>query len=71
MHARLDAALIRDTGAGSKRTLQAIADSLNSMGVLTARGGKWSPMTVLRIQRRLEAMADDSGMVADEFDRAE
>lgn len=70
-HARLVATLIRDTGAAGKRTLQEIAGVLNAMGVPTARGGKWSPMTVLRIQRRLEAMADDSGMVTDEFDQAE
>jgi DNA invertase Pin-like site-specific DNA recombinase len=70
-HARLVYTLIRDTGQAGKRTLKEIAGLLNSMGVPTARGGKWSPMTVLRIQRRIEAMSDDDEMISDEFDAPE
>lgn len=70
-HARLVYTLIRDTGVADKRTLQEIADSLNSMGVPTSRGGKWRAMTVLRVQRRIADMNDDVGMEADEYDALE
>lgn len=33
-------------------TLQAIADKLNEMGIPTARGGKWYPMTVKNVLAR-------------------
>ncbi|UWQ15662.1 recombinase family protein [Aliiroseovarius sp. M344] len=36
-------------------SLRAIADALNSSGVLTARGGKWQPSQVSRVLDRLEA----------------
>ena len=67
--ARLVYNLIRDTAAGGKRTLQEIADTLNAMGVPTARGGKWAAMTVLRVQRRVDAMRDHDA--TDEFDGPE
>jgi len=49
--------------------LQEIADTLNAMGVPTARGGKWAAMTVLRVQRRVDAMRDHDA--TDEFDGPE
>ncbi|WP_313010932.1 recombinase family protein [Brevundimonas sp.] len=33
-------------------TLQEVADHLNALGVPTARGAKWSPMTVARAEKR-------------------
>jgi DNA invertase Pin-like site-specific DNA recombinase len=51
--------IVSDATAAGKRTLQEIADHLNALGIPTARGAKWSAMTVLRLQRRLEAVSDD------------
>lgn len=59
--------IVSDATAAGKRTLQEIADHLNVLGIPTARGGKWSAMTVLRLQRRLEALRDDDDG-ADEHD---
>jgi DNA invertase Pin-like site-specific DNA recombinase len=60
--------IVMNATAAGKRTLREIADHLNALGIRSARGGKWSPMTVLRLQRRLEALTGDPGMNADEFD---
>lgn len=38
-------------------TLQKLADYLNQLGVPSARGGKWTPMTVSRVRVRLEKLA--------------
>lgn len=35
------------------RTLQGVADCLNTKGVTTAKGGKWKPMQVKRVMERL------------------
>lgn len=35
------------------RTLQGVADCLNSKGVTTAKGGEWQPMQVKRVMERL------------------
>lgn len=40
---------IREVGAA---TLQAVADALNDRGIPTARGGKWSPVQVARVEAR-------------------
>lgn len=58
-HARLVYTVLRNAEAAGKRTLQELADFLNALEVPTARGAKWSPMTVLRVQRRIEAMRGD------------
>lgn len=39
---------LRDGG----KTLQEVADHLNSLGVPTARGSKWAPTTVARVEKR-------------------
>jgi DNA invertase Pin-like site-specific DNA recombinase len=39
---------VKDDG----RTLQEIADEMNTLGARTARGGLWHPMTVLRLRKR-------------------
>jgi len=49
--------LIASARASGKATLQQIADYLNMLGVPTARGATWSPMAVLRIERRLAKRA--------------
>jgi DNA invertase Pin-like site-specific DNA recombinase len=49
--------LVESAGLSGKRTLQQIAKHLNVLGVPTARGSKWSAMTVLRLTRRLERAA--------------
>jgi DNA invertase Pin-like site-specific DNA recombinase len=35
------------------KSLQAVADSLTSQGIPTARGGQWSPTGVMRVMQRL------------------
>jgi hypothetical protein len=40
---------IRQSGAAS---LQAIAEGLNERGIVTRRGGEWSPMQVSRVMSR-------------------
>ena len=45
---------IRDRRAAGA-TYQAIANELNSLGVTTARGGKWHPTTVKNIEQRMVA----------------
>src|SRR5208337_5535502 len=45
--------LLASARASGKATLHQIADYLNTLGVPTARGATWSPMAVLRIERRL------------------
>ena len=42
----------RANGCG---TYRAIAEALNAKGIATSRGGKWQPMTVRLIERRLAA----------------
>ena len=37
------------------KTYRAIAEALNARGIPTARGGKWQPMTVRLIEKRLAA----------------
>jgi DNA invertase Pin-like site-specific DNA recombinase len=49
--------LLASARASGKATLQQIADYLNTLGVPTARGATWSPMTVLRVDRRLAQRA--------------
>ncbi len=44
--------VIRKVQASEARSLAEIADALNARGVLTARGGSWSPMTVKRVLDR-------------------
>jgi DNA invertase Pin-like site-specific DNA recombinase len=51
--------LVRDAERAGMRTLQEISDHLNAVGIPTPRGATWLPMTVLRLQRRLESMQDD------------
>jgi DNA invertase Pin-like site-specific DNA recombinase len=41
-----------------KRTLAELAGQLNAMGVPTPRGAKWTPMAVLRVERRLREATD-------------
>lgn len=41
---------IRATGSMS---LQAVADALNDRGIPTARGGRWTPVQVARIEKRV------------------
>ena len=60
--------IVSDAMAAGKRSLQEVADHLNVLGIPTARGAKWSPMTVLRLHRRLEAIREDRED-DDEFDR--
>jgi DNA invertase Pin-like site-specific DNA recombinase len=67
-HARVVYTLIRNSVEAGKHSLQEIAGLLNAMKVPTARGGKWSPMTVLRVQRRIAAMREDDAMETDEHD---
>lgn len=67
-HAHLVHTLLRDAAAAGKRTLKELADFLNGLGVPSPRGGKWAPMTVLRVQRRIEDMHDDDPPNADEYD---
>jgi len=43
---------IRDRRAAGA-TYQAIADELNALGVITARGGKWYPTTVKNAEARM------------------
>ncbi len=45
---------IRDRRAAGG-TYQAIANELNSLGVTTARGGKWHPTTVKNVEQRMVA----------------
>jgi DNA invertase Pin-like site-specific DNA recombinase len=63
--------IVTDATAAGKHTLQEIADHLNVLSIPTARGAKWSAMTVLRLQRRLEGMSDDIGISSDELDTVE
>ena len=42
------------------KTLQAIADELNRMGIETARGGKWTATTVRRIALRAKEGVTES-----------
>ena len=41
-----------------KRTLAELAGQLNALGVPTPRGAKWTPMAVLRVERRLREATD-------------
>ena len=41
--------------ANGCKTYRDVAEALNARGVATARGGKWQPMTVRLIERRLAA----------------
>lgn len=49
--------LVMDARAKGCRTLQAIADHLNGLGISTARGGRWAPASVSRLQAQLGATA--------------
>jgi DNA invertase Pin-like site-specific DNA recombinase len=51
------ASLIAAARASGKGTLQQVADYLNTLGVPTARGAKWSPIAVSRVETRLERLA--------------
>ncbi|GJD36465.1 recombinase family protein [Methylobacterium aerolatum] len=46
------APILAEIRAGGATTLQAVADALNARGVPTARGGKWSPVQVQRVEER-------------------
>ena len=43
--------LIIDIRASGATTLRAVANVLNERGIPTARGGKWSPVQVMRVER--------------------
>jgi hypothetical protein len=53
--------VIRKVQASEARSLAEIADALNARGVLTARGGSWSPMTVKRVLDRTEQQSAARG----------
>jgi hypothetical protein len=44
---------IESARIAGKRTRAELAGQLNAIGVPTPRGAKWTPMTVLRVERRL------------------
>ena len=46
------APIIADIRAAGAKTLQAVADGLNDRGIPTARGGRWSPVQVQRVEAR-------------------
>ena len=39
------------------KSARAIAEELNNRGVATPAGGRWHALTVIRVQRRLEAVS--------------
>lgn len=47
------APILSEIRAAGAATLQAVADALNERGVPTARGGRWSPVQVQRVEQRL------------------
>lgn len=51
--------MIADLKAGGRTTLAAMADALNTAGHPTREGGKWTPMTVQRVVKRLEIAESD------------
>lgn len=65
-HARIVYTVLKDSSDG-KRTLGELAGLLNALDVPSPRGAKWSPMAVLRVQRRIEAMRTEDDDL-DEFD---
>ena len=44
--------VIADIRAAGATTLKAVADALNARGIPTARGGKWSPVQVSRVDSK-------------------
>lgn len=47
------APILEDIRAAGATTLQAMADGLNAKGIPTARGGKWGPVQVMRVEKRV------------------
>lgn len=45
--------ILANARAKGIHSLQGLADHLNAMGALTARGGRWHPSTVSRISRKI------------------
>ena len=52
------APLLREIRAAGALTLEQVANALNALGVPSARGGRWYPMQVTRVERRLVAGSD-------------
>jgi DNA invertase Pin-like site-specific DNA recombinase len=44
--------VIAEIRAGGAASYHSVADALNERGIPTARGGRWQPMQVFRIERR-------------------
>jgi hypothetical protein len=53
--------IITAAEADGGKTLEQLADYLNSLGVPAARGGRWLPMTVSRVKVRLARAKEAPG----------
>jgi DNA invertase Pin-like site-specific DNA recombinase len=60
------AGVISDAQEAGAATLAEVAEFLNAAGLATREGGKWLPMTVARVMRRLNAAGrnDDTSVAA-------
>jgi DNA invertase Pin-like site-specific DNA recombinase len=51
------APILREIRAAGALTLEEVANALNALGIPSARGSRWYPMQVTRIEKRLAAAA--------------
>jgi DNA invertase Pin-like site-specific DNA recombinase len=56
------ATVVQDIRNGGALTLEAIATELNGREIITPRGGRWHPSSVLNLLRRTEAMTQWWGL---------
>jgi DNA invertase Pin-like site-specific DNA recombinase len=53
---------VKEVQASGATSLRAIAEGLNTRGIPTARGGKWSSVQVMRVLERLDPFVDGAAV---------
>jgi DNA invertase Pin-like site-specific DNA recombinase len=54
--------IVKELQASGATSLRAIAEGLNTRGIPTARGGKWSSVQVMRVLERLDPFVDGAAV---------
>jgi DNA invertase Pin-like site-specific DNA recombinase len=57
-HARKIAPQVRSIRRAGHRTVRALSEELNTLGVPTLRGGRWHPASTQNLLKRLEALGE-------------
>ena len=57
------APVLNEIRAAGALTLEQVANALNALGIPSARGSRWYPMQVTRIEKRLAATAREANLI--------